>query len=164
MTVTQMQSQALPPSVLGTHPLLRGLAGPRSSRLAGHAQAVVFPDRHRLFEEGQPASRFWLIEAGQVALDAIVPGHGRMVIELLGRGEVVGLSWLLPPYRWGFGAITTQPVQAFEFDAQAIRAACQQDPAFGHEMTDRFLRVALCRLQDTRKRLLDVSAHPDLVP
>jgi CRP/FNR family transcriptional regulator, cyclic AMP receptor protein len=125
---------------------------------------VTFPDRHRLFEEGQPASRFWLIEAGQVALDTIVPGHGRMVIELLGRGEVAGLSWLLPPYRWGFGAITTQPVQAFEFDAAAIRAACLQDPAFGHEMSDRFLHITLRRLQDTRKRLLDVSAHPDLVP
>src|SRR6202046_3311042 len=154
MTVTQMQSQALPPSVLGTHPLLRGLAGPRSSRLAGHAQAVVFPDRHRLFEEGQPASRFWLVEAGQVALDTIVPGHRRMVIELLGRGAVVGLFWLLPPYRWGFAAITTQPVRAFEFDAAAIRAAYLQDPAFGHEMTDRFLRVTLHRLQATRQRLL----------
>jgi CRP/FNR family transcriptional regulator, cyclic AMP receptor protein len=154
----------LPPSVLGTHPLLRGLAGPHLTRLARHAQAVMFADRHRLFEEGQPASRFWLIQAGQVALDTIVPGHGRMVIELLGRGEVAGLSWLLPPYRWGFGAITTQPVQAFEFDAAAIRAAGEQDPAFGHEMTGRFLRVALHRLEDTRKRLLDVSAHPDLVP
>jgi CRP/FNR family transcriptional regulator, cyclic AMP receptor protein len=154
----------LSPSVLGTHPLLRGLAGPHLARLAGHARAVTLPDRHRLFEEGQPASRFWLVEAGQVALDTIVPGHGRMVIELLGRGEVVGLSWLLPPYRWGFGAITTQPVRAFEFDAAAIRAAYLQDPAFGHEMTDRFLRVTLHRLQATRQRLLDVSAHPDLVP
>jgi CRP-like cAMP-binding protein len=83
-----------------------------------------------VFEEGQPASRFWL----------------------------------LPSYRWGFGATTTQPVQAFEFDAAAIRAACLQDPAFGHEMSDRFLHITLRRLQDTRKRLLDVSAHPDLVP
>jgi CRP-like cAMP-binding protein len=55
----------LPPSVLGMHPLLRGLAGPHLTRLAGHGQAVTLPDRHRLFEEGQPASRFWLIEAGQ---------------------------------------------------------------------------------------------------
>ena len=121
-------------------------------------------DRYRLFEEGQPARRFWLIQAGQVALDTIVPGHGRMVIELLGRGEAVGLSWLQPPYRWGFGAITTQPVRAFEFDAAAIRAACERDPDLGHEITDRFLRITLRRLQDTRKRLIDVSAHPDLVP
>ena len=154
----------LAPSTLGTHPLLRGLAGPHLARLASHAQDVTFPSRHRLFEEGQLANRFWLIQAGQVALDAIVPGHGRMVIELLGRGDAVGLSWLQAPYRWGFGAIATQGVQAFEFDAAAIRAACEQDPAFGHEITDRFLRVALHRLQDTRKRLLDVSAHPDLVP
>jgi CRP-like cAMP-binding protein len=154
----------LTPSVLGTHPLLRALADPHLSQLAGHGQAVTFPDRQRLFEEGQSATRFWLIQAGQVALDAIVPGHGRMVIEMIGRGEAVGLSWLLPPYRWGFGAITTQRVQAFEFDATAIRAACERDPAFGHEMTDRFLRVTLHRLQETRKRLLDVSAHPDLVP
>jgi CRP/FNR family cyclic AMP-dependent transcriptional regulator len=150
--------------VLGSHPFLHGLPEPHVVRLVPHARSVTVPNRHRLFEEGGTADRFWLIEAGQVELDTVVPGRGRMIIEQLGRGDVVGLSWLFPPFRWGFGAITTQALQAFELDGQAIRAKCAQDSAFGREITERFLRVTLHRLQVTRGRLLDVSAHPELLP
>jgi CRP/FNR family transcriptional regulator, cyclic AMP receptor protein len=153
-----------PQQVLGSHPFLHGLPAHHVARLTPHARSVRMPDHYRLFEEGGTADRFWLIQAGQVALDTVVPGRGRVIIEQLGRGDVLGLSWLFPPFRWGFGAITTQPVHAFEFDGPAIRAECGQDPEFGREMTRRFLRVTLHRLQATRGRLLDVSAHPELLP
>lgn len=154
---------APPIPLLAAHRFLHGLPSDHVSLLAAHVQAVRFPDRHRLFEEGGTADRFWLIEAGQVALDTIVPGDGRVIIEHLGRGDVVGLSWLFPPYRWGYGAIARQPLQAFEFNAKAIRAECAQNPAFGHEITTRFLRVTLHRLQATRTRLLDLRTHPELL-
>lgn len=150
-------------SRLAAHPFLHGLPGPHIRLLAAHAKAIRLPDRHRLFGEGGTADRFWLIEAGQVALDTFVPGDGRVIIQHVGRGDVVGLSWLDPPYRWGFGAITSQPLQAFEIDARAVRAQCAADPAFGYEITSRFLRLTLHRLQTTRSRLLDVSTHPDLL-
>jgi CRP-like cAMP-binding protein len=122
------------------------------------------PAGQRLFEEGATANRFWLIDAGQVTLDAMVPGQGRVIIEALGRGDVVGLSWLLPPYQWRFGAITTQPMQAFEFDAHAVRRACDNDPALASELSQRFSRVVVQRLQATRARLLDVCAQADMTP
>src|ERR1700683_4993069 len=77
-------------------------------------------------------------------------GLGRGVSERLGRGDVVGLSWMLPPYQWRFGAVTTQPMQAFEFDARAVRAACDADPVLGFELSQRFSAVLLRRLQGTR--------------
>ena len=150
-------------SLLAAHPFLHGLPEPHIRVLAAHARSSRLPDRHRLFNEGGTADRFWLIQAGQIALDTLVPGRGLVVIQRAGRGEVVGLSWLNPPYRWGFGAITSQPLQALEFDAKAIRAECARDPAFGYEITSRFLRVTLQRLQTTRSRLLDVSTHPELL-
>jgi CRP/FNR family transcriptional regulator, cyclic AMP receptor protein len=153
-----------PVSILGAHPFLRGVPEHHVAWLAAHTRSVKVPDRHRLFEEGGTADRFWLIQAGQVALDTLIPGRGRVIIEYVSRGEVVGLSWLFPPYRWGFGAVTTQPLQAFELDAKAIRAECSRDPAFGHEITERFLHVTLHRLQATRNRLIDVSSHPEAHP
>jgi len=104
------------------------------------------------------ARKFWLIDAGQVALDAMVPGDGRVTIEMLGRGDLLGLSWLQPPYTWKYGAITTQPMQAFEFDAEAVRAACAKDPVLGYELLLRFMAVAAHRLQATRARLLEARA------
>jgi CRP/FNR family transcriptional regulator, cyclic AMP receptor protein len=140
--------------LIGALPLLRGLSPEQIARLAAVARHVSLPRHHRLFEEGGPADRFWIVDAGEVALDVLIPGVGRLVIETLGRGDVVGLSWLVPPYQWQFGALCTQPMQAFEFDARAVRAACAEDPEFGYAVALRFMTVASHRLQATRGRLV----------
>jgi CRP/FNR family transcriptional regulator, cyclic AMP receptor protein len=142
-------------SLLRGQPFLRSLPADCIARLAETARHVSFPAGHRLFDEDSPARKFWIIDAGQVALDTLVPGVGRMVIERLGRGDVVGLSWLQAPYQFRYGAVTTQPMQAYEFDAVAVRAACEQDPALGYALLDRFLAVALHRLQATRARMVE---------
>ena len=142
-------------SLVGAQPFLRALPPEYVARLANVACHVSLPAGHRLFDEGGTADRFWLIDAGQAALDVVVPGQGRVVLEVLGRGDVIGLSWLQQPYQWRYGAITTQPMQAFEFDARAIRAACSLDPAFGYALITRFMAVAAHRLQTTRARLLE---------
>ena len=148
-------------SILGAQPFLRGMAGAQLAELARACQHVTVPAGQRLFDEGSPAGRFWIIDAGRVVLDATVPGQGRVVIETLGRGDVIGLSWMLPPYQWRFGAITTQPMQAFEFDARGVRAACAADPVLGFEISQRFSAVLLRRLQATRSRLLTACGPTD---
>jgi CRP/FNR family transcriptional regulator, cyclic AMP receptor protein len=145
---------------LTVHPFVRGMAGEHISRLSQVTRSITMPARHRLFDEGGTADRFWLIEAGQVALDLHVPGHGPVIIETLGRGEVIGWSWLFPPYRWQLGAITMQPTQAFELDGKAVRRLCEADPVLGHELSHRFITVVVHRLQATRLRLLDTYGRP----
>jgi CRP-like cAMP-binding protein len=149
-------------SVLGRQPFLRGLPASQLADLAALCTHVQVPAGQRLFEEGATADRFWLIDAGQVRLDAMVPGQGRVVIETLGRGDVVGLSWLKPPYQWRFGAVATQPMQAFEFDARAVRAACDDEPALGFELSRRISGVLARRLEATHARLLDSYAASEI--
>ena len=141
-------------SSLAAHPFLHGMPTEQLDALAQTASDVEFPARHRLFEDGGHASRFWLIRSGQVALDLHVPGEGPAVIETLGMGELVGWSWLFPPFRWAFGAVTIRPVEAFEFDAPAVRARCVSDPVLGYELTQRLAKVLAHRLQATRLRLI----------
>jgi CRP/FNR family cyclic AMP-dependent transcriptional regulator len=140
--------------IIGAERLLRGMPADQVTRLASMARHVSFPARHRLLDEGAPADRFWIIDAGEAALEVLVPGVGRLIVETLGRGDVLGLSWLVPPHQWKFAAVCRQPMQAFEFDARAVRAACDDDPALGYAVTMRFLGVAAHRLQATRARLL----------
>ena len=144
---------------LATHPFLHRMSHDHLAMLAGAASDVVFPARYRLFEDGGNASRCWLIQSGQVVLDLQVPGQGRVQIETIGLGELVGWSWLFPPYKWAFGAVAVQPVRAFEFDARKVRALCEADPVFGYELTRRVARVIAHRLQATRVRLITVSAR-----
>src|SRR5947208_13784489 len=149
---------------LATHPFLHGMSRDQLAVLAGSAADVTFSDRHRLFEDGGGASRFWLIQSGHVALDLHVPGQGRMKIDTIGMGELLGWSWLFPPYRWAFGAVSVGPVEAFEFDARAVRAYCQADPELGYELTQRLVSVLAKRLQATRVRLITASSLSAALP
>ena len=143
---------------LAAHPFLHGLSRDHLAVLAGTACDVTFPVRHRLFEDGGSANRFWLLQSGHVALDLHVPGQGRMKIDTIGMGELLGWSWLFPPYRWAFGAVAASPVEAFEFDARAVRARCESDPVLGYEVTRRLALVVAKRLQATRVRLITAAA------
>ncbi len=145
--------------VLAVHPFLHGVSRDHLVTLAEVASDANFQAKQRLFEDGGSATRFWLLQSGQVTLDLHVPGQGRMKIDTIGMGELLGWSWLFPPYRWAFGAVATSPVQAFEFDARMVRARCAADPALGYELTQRLARVVATRLQTTRLRLITASSQ-----
>jgi CRP-like cAMP-binding protein len=144
---------------LATHPFLHGMPRHQLAVLAAAGSDVVFPARHRLFEDGGSAGRCWLIRSGYVLLDLHVPGQGRVKIETIGMGELLGWSWLYPPFRWSFGAVTVSPVEAFEFDGRAVRAACEADPRLGYQLTQRLARVIANRLQATRVRLISEAVQ-----
>ncbi|MFD7846827.1 Crp/Fnr family transcriptional regulator [Nocardia sp. NPDC059764] len=125
---------------------------------AGHD--VRYPPGRRLIVEGQRADRCWMICSGRVVLDAAVPGRGDVVVQTLGPGDLLGWSWAVPPYRWHFGAITTEPVQAIEFDSARLSEFADADPRFGHALTLLLFEVLAERLQATRARLLDLYRNP----
>ena len=150
-------------AALAAHPFLRGMPRDQVSVLAEAARDVKFPARYRLFEDGGNATRFWLIQSGHVSLDLHVPGEGPVVIETIGMGELLGWSWLFPPYQWAFGAAAATAVQAFEFDAPLVRERCAAHPELGYEFNQRVTRVLARRLQATRIRLIARSGHSSAV-
>ena len=149
---------------LGGHLFLRGMPDEHLAYLAEHAVLLSVPARHRFFEVGSPAQRFLLIRAGQVALDMQAPGDGRLVVEAIGRGEVVGVSWFFPPYRWQFGAVALQPTEAFELDGAAVREHCETDPDFGYQFTRRLITVVARRLQGARVRMISLCGDRGGLP
>jgi len=149
-------------SALAGHRFLRDMPAPHLTFLAGVTSLVTVPARHRFFEAGGVAKHFWLIRSGQIAVDLRAPGDGRAVIETLGRGDMLGVSWFFPPFQWQFGAVAVQPAELFECDAAAVRARCETDPGFGYEFTRRMIVVAAKRLQATRIQLLDEITGRDM--
>ncbi|MGW7529318.1 cyclic nucleotide-binding domain-containing protein [Streptomyces sp. NPDC054783] len=141
-----------------TPTMLRALPTDHRQRIMRIAREVSFPQGTRIFQEGAPADRFWIIRTGSVELDTHVPGRRTAVIETLGHDELVGWSWLFPPHVWHLGATATTPVRAYEFDAVAVRSLCQDDPALGQAVTQWVGEVLAHRLRTTRTRLLDLYA------
>ncbi|MFD5449630.1 cyclic nucleotide-binding domain-containing protein [Streptomyces sp. NPDC127100] len=137
-----------------------GLTTEQRARLSTLARPVSFPPGHRVFDEGEHADRFWIVSGGPVALDVQVPGRPAPVVETLGPGDLLGWSWLFEPYRWHLGARTLGAVTAEEFDAAAVRTACEQDTGFGYAVARAVAAVVGQRLKATRIRLLDLYAPP----
>ncbi|MDX3538644.1 cyclic nucleotide-binding domain-containing protein [Streptomyces sp. MB09-01] len=127
-------------------------------RLMSQAREVNFPENARIFDEGNRAESFWIVRSGTVTLEIPVSGRRPAPVENLGPGELVGWSWLFPPYVWQLGAQAMTPVRAYEFDAAAVRMLMDADPAFGSAIGHWVGRVLAMRLQQTRTRLLDMYA------
>ncbi|HTX21808.1 MAG TPA: Crp/Fnr family transcriptional regulator [Candidatus Aquilonibacter sp.] len=142
---------------LAAQPFFKGLSGQHLELLLGNSMPVDFPAGKSIFREGQLANRFYLILEGEVALESAA---GEMdgdpeLIQTIGAGEVLGWSWLFPPYYWHFDARAVTPVKAVFFYGTRLREQCEHDHEFGYELMKRTAEVVIGRLQATRRRLLD---------
>ncbi|MGA7808606.1 cyclic nucleotide-binding domain-containing protein [Bradyrhizobium sp.] len=142
--------------ILGEHSFFAGFAPEYSALVAGCARNHRFNAGDYLYREGEPADEFFLIRHGKVALEIVAPGRTPMVFSTLGEGEIVGASWLVPPYRWTFDARAVELVRAIGIDAACLRSKCEADHHLGYEMMKRFLPVFVKRLQATQLQILDV--------
>ena len=135
--------------------LLTALPPPQRRRLMELAREVSFPEDARIFEAGGTADRFWVVRSGAVSLVQQVTSVQRVTVASLGAGDLLGWSWLFPPYRWDFGAEAFSPVRAYEFEAQPVQKLCEEDPALGMTLVRLVAEILAHRLEMTRNRLMD---------
>jgi CRP/FNR family cyclic AMP-dependent transcriptional regulator len=137
-------------------PAFAGLEGEQLAFIAGcarneHVEAGTF-----LLREGEQADRFFLVRHGVVALEVDAPGRPPLLIQTLGDGDVVGWSWLFPPYRWQMDGRAVKACSLVAFDGACLRGKCDADHDLGYELMKRFAASVTDRLQATRFQLLDV--------
>ncbi|WP_028214590.1 cyclic nucleotide-binding domain-containing protein [Paraburkholderia mimosarum] len=142
--------------LLGEHPLFAGFEPAHLAIIRGCARLRRFATGQYVFREGEPADEFFVVRHGRIALEIAAPGHRPVVFETSGAGEVVGASWLIPPYRWMSDARAMEPTGAIGIDAACLREKCERDHDLGYLMMKRFLPVLAERLHATRLQILDV--------
>jgi CRP-like cAMP-binding protein len=141
--------------LLAQHPFLAGLDRRHLAQLARLASPKSFHALQKIFDEGDAANELYLICKGKVAIETVLLGCDAIQIQTLGEGEVLGWSWLLPPYRWHYSARATEPTQVIALDGATLRKLCEQDHDLGYEMMRRFALVIVQRLAATRARFLN---------
>jgi len=141
---------------LGQHPLFAHMPAEALERLSRSAQEVTFEGGRTILAEGERAGTLYLLRQGTVVLSTHAPGKGHLLVQTLGPGEVLGLSWLFPPFRWRFDARALEPVLALALDGLQVRRELDEDPVLGYQLLKRITPVILDRLQQTRVRLLDL--------
>jgi CRP-like cAMP-binding protein len=138
------------------HAFFAGLDESVATLVAGCAVNVHFHPGQHLFHEGEPAETFFVIRRGRVSLEVHEPAGPAVVVDSAHADDVVGWSWLVPPYRCLFDARATEETSAIAFDGACLRAKCEQDPAVGYALLQRVVQVMSTRLQSARIRLLDL--------
>ena len=145
---------------LPEHPFFHGLDAATTDLLAGCAVNVHLRPGEFLFREGEPADHFYVLRSGRIAIEVHTPGRP-MVLDTAEDGEVVGWSWVVPPYLWTFDGRACTDISAVAFDAACLRVKCLANPLLGYDLMMRFVQLMNQRLQSARFRLIDMygGAH-----
>jgi CRP/FNR family transcriptional regulator, cyclic AMP receptor protein len=141
------------------HPFLAGLDRAQLALLTDCAMVVRFAPGETIFCERELANRFYLIESGKVILESSGELSDPVVIDTIGAGELLGWSWMFPPYVWHFTARAAGPVTAIFFYGTILREYCERDHALGYELFKRMGAVMVKRLQAARDKMVAVHAH-----
>jgi len=142
------------------HPFFAGLDEGLRALVSGCASNARFEPDQYLLREGEPADQFYLLRQGRVALGIRAPARGELVFQTVAEGDVVGVSWLIPPYRWASDARALDVVHAIAIDAACLRRKCEEDHDFGYAMMQCFLPTLIQRLHAARLQILDVYGTP----
>jgi CRP/FNR family transcriptional regulator, cyclic AMP receptor protein len=141
------------------HPFLAGMNRTQLALLTDCAIAAHFKKGETILREGELANRFYLIESGKVVLESSDDFEQPVIVETIGHGDLLGWSWMFPPYVWNFTARAVEPTEAIFFYGTILREYSERDPSLGYQLFKRMAPVMLRRLQAARKKMLAMDAH-----
>lgn len=141
---------------LRAHPFFAGLSEDCMQLIAGCGEHVVFRSGATIASEGSAANEFYVIERGRVALQLHTSATGALLIQTLDAGDILGWSWLFPPFRWSIDARAMQDVHVIRLDGKCLRGKCDTDPAMGYALMQRFSYIMSQRVEATRLQVLDL--------
>jgi CRP/FNR family cyclic AMP-dependent transcriptional regulator len=146
--------------LLSDHPFFVGLDKTFLQLAYGFAKNVSFEAEQFIAHEGEAADHFYLLREGHVALQVYVPGRGAATFLTLGPGEVFGVNWLVPPFRWFYDVKSLDRTRLIGIDGQRLRNKCEADHHLGYGIMKRLAPLMINRLHATRLQLLDLYSAP----
>ena len=142
--------------VLERHPFLEGLRPDLLALMTGCAKNRRFEPGEYVTRESDDADRFFLIRTGKVAAQVRGASGAPLTIHTLGRGDVVGWSWLVAPHRYRCDTVAMEATTAFELDGRCLREKCEANSQLGYELFKRVSASLAHRIEDLQLQLLDV--------
>jgi signal-transduction protein with cAMP-binding, CBS, and nucleotidyltransferase domain len=141
------------------HPLFEGLGQRYRHILAEYAMRASFEPGTQVAETGEPANCLYLVVSGLIALET-PGGRSALRVQTIGPGDVLGWSWLFPPYYWHFNAVAEAPTECILFYGSRLLQECDRDHDFGYELFKRMSRILISRLQSTREKWIEAAQFP----
>lgn len=145
---------------IGQHPFFQGFTPDQMRELVSCARDVRFEEGEYLFREGDEARNLYVIREGRIRVELHDARQGAVAVQTIERDDVLGWSWLIPPYLWHFDARALRTSLAVAMDGSRLRELCEKDHTIGYELLKRMAQLMEERLQATRLQLLDIYSEP----
>ena len=142
-------------SYLTSHDFFSELDERSKKFLADSAVVRELSEGDVLFRQGESADKFYLLRSGEVSVQVPALMGPALQIQKLREDQILGWSWLIPPYRWNFQALALEDAVVLEFDGSIILARCEQDPTFGYQLLKLFAALMSERLDAARQKMMD---------
>jgi len=140
--------------ILREHSFFKGIDEKHLDFIAGCASNVSFKPEEVILKEGESADKFYLIRRGSVAVFIAHPQT--ITIQTIHEGNILGWSWLVPPYQYRFSARALDDVHAISLDGKCLRGKCENNTDLGYELLKRIVTILTERLESTRLQLLNI--------
>jgi CRP/FNR family transcriptional regulator, cyclic AMP receptor protein len=144
--------------ILEDHPFFRGMKAHHLRTIAEGATVVRFGPGEVIFHEGEPAHRFYVIRTGQVALQLVSYRTDPFTLTTLEQGDIIGWSWLFPPYHWKLTAKALEVTRAISLDGRSLCTRCDEDHDLGYELMKRFAQIIDNRVEALSVELVEVGS------
>jgi CRP-like cAMP-binding protein len=144
---------------VANHPFMIGLKPDFVKLLSQGAREKSYERDDMLFLAGEPADKFFLVIYGSVSLEFDIPEDRHSSVQTVEAGEVVGWSWMTPPYRWTSDARALRPTRVVMLQASVIRQVCNARPMDGYRFMLRLIPIVGNRLENARSQLLEKRGH-----
>jgi CRP/FNR family cyclic AMP-dependent transcriptional regulator len=143
-------------NILAEHVFFSGFKEEYFALIVGCASNVRVDAGKMILREGEDANQFYLIRSGKVSIQLMTPNKGPVIIQTLHEGDILGWSWLVPPFTWHFDAKAIELTRMIALDGKCLRTKCENDHDLGYEFLKRFADIMSKRLESTRLQLMDI--------
>ncbi|MGO8753477.1 MAG: Crp/Fnr family transcriptional regulator [Thermoguttaceae bacterium] len=120
------------------------------------AKEVFIPQGTRLFNEGDPAEFLSLIADGEVRIQYQWNNGEMRTIDTLVKGDLLGWSALVEPYKMTGAATTCTGVHLIQVAGAPLRRLCESDPLLGYRLMSQVAKLLADRLESARIQLVAV--------
>ncbi len=149
-------------ATLASHPFFEQFEPQHVDFLVSCSANRVFQTDEFLFREGATADAFYLVREGKVAIETVSPSAGPLTLATVGRGDVLGWSWIVPPFVHRSDCRALERTRTVAIDAACLRDKLESDHELGYRVLTKVVEIMARRISSARIQLLDLYGNePD---
>jgi signal transduction histidine kinase/FixJ family two-component response regulator len=145
--------------------LFWNLTDEQVDKIAPLAVEQTFVPGQRIFTEGEPLSKFYVVASGKVSLEMEIRIGSRSkrqaVTDVIGTNGFLGWSTFLN-LPASMSGTAVENCELLAFDGEQVRKLCRDDTEIGYKVLQELVRLVSNRLSNARRTLahvLSVTSH-----